>query len=224
VSVSRLALENARLQTTLQARLLEVQQARSRLMHTGLEQRRRLERDLHDGAQQRLLAIGLQLGVLESGCPDAELGRAIAATRVELQRALEELRDLAHGLYPAVLSQAGVAAAMEAVVERLPIPVTLDITSQRWPRDVEGAAYLVACEALVNAVKHAQASVIALNICQQLDQVVIAVSDDGRGFDPSERPEALRSVRDRVDALGGSLSVLSRRGEGCTVRAELPCR
>jgi signal transduction histidine kinase len=119
VAVSRLALENAQLQASLRSQLVAVREARGRLLHAGLEQRRRLERDLHDGAQQRLLALGMRLGAIENDSTDSRTATAIESARRELHQALEELRDLAHGLYPAVLTQAGLPAALEAVIERL---------------------------------------------------------------------------------------------------------
>ena len=223
VAVSRLALENAQLQASLKSQLVEVREARSRLLHAGLEERRRLERDLHDGAQQRLVALGLRLGAIESTTRDEALKLAVRAVREDLHEALGELRDLAHGLYPAVLSQSGLGAALEAVVERLPVPVQASIQPGRWSPDVEGAGYLIACEALANACKHAGPCSIRLDIAQSGPDLVIEVSDDGLGSEALQGDASVRSIRDRVDTMGGRVQVTSTPGVGTTMRAAIPC-
>ncbi len=223
IAVSRLALENAMLQATLQAQLVEVRSARSRLLHAGLEQRRHLERDLHDGAQQRLLAIGLRLGTIENTTTDPAAASAAADLRQDLREAQDELRQLAHGLYPAVLSQAGLAPALESVTQRLSVPVRADVAPGRWQADVESAAYLIACECLANAVKHSQARRVDLRVAEQAKDLVVEVSDDGVGSAHLTGPSSLPTLRDRVEALGGRLDVRSAPGAGTTVTAVLPC-
>ena len=205
VSVSRFAMENAQLQTSLQIQLGAVRDARARLFHAGLEQRRRLERDLHDGAQQRLLAIGMRLGAIEHRSSDPDVIAAVDVARKELRQTLQELRDLAHGLYPAVLSQAGLASAVEAVVERLPIPVTTHVAEGRWHPDIESAAYLITCEALTNTCKHAGPCAVSVRIEPVGERLQVQVCDDGVGMSPSRT--ALRAIRDRVEAVGGHLLV-----------------
>jgi signal transduction histidine kinase len=223
MAVSRLALQNAQLQASLRSQLVAVREARSRLLHAGLEQRRRLERDLHDGAQQRLLAISMRLSAIENATADAGTARALESARGELHQALDELRDLAHGIYPAVLTQAGVGAALEAVVERLPFPVQAEVESGRWPPDVESAAYLIACEALSNACKHAGPCTVVLDIRKKGDTLVIDVKDTGVGMVLHVADSSLRAIRDRVDTMGGHVAVHSSPGLGTRVVAELPC-
>lgn len=223
MAVSRLALQNAQLQASLRSQLVAVREARSRLLHAGLEQRRRLERDLHDGAQQRLLAISMRLSAIENATADAGTARALESARGELHQALDELRDLAHGIYPAVLTQAGVGPALEAVVERLPFPVQAEVESGRWPPDVESAAYLIACEALSNACKHAGPCTVVLDIRKRGDSLVIDVKDTGVGMVLHVADSSLRAIRDRVDTMGGHMAVHSGPGLGTRVVAELPC-
>ena len=223
VTISRYALENARLEADLRQQVVALQDARARLINSGIEQRRRLERDLHDGAQQRLLAIGMQLGALQ-GAPDhPDMAARLQRVREELLLAMSDLRDLAHGLYPAVLSQAGLAPALEAVVERLPMPVQLSVNRERFAPSVENAAYLIACEALSNACKHAGPCTVVLDVSRCEDRLVISVRDDGRGTDVLNGPAALWGIRDRTDALGGTLRADSRPGQGTSLTAELPC-
>ncbi len=221
VTVSRLAMENAQLQTSLQVQLSAVRDARARLFHTGLEQRRQLERDLHDGAQQRLLAIGMRLGAIEHRSSDPDVIAAVDVARKELNATLHELRDLAHGLYPAVLSQAGLSAAVEAVVERMPVPVSAEVAPGRWDADVEGAAYMITCEALTNACKHAGPCTVRVRIAPCGDELHVEVVDDGVGMVPSRT--SLRAIRDRVEAVGGRLHVESAPSRGTTITADLPC-
>lgn len=223
MAVSRLALQNAQLQAGLRSQLVAVREARSRLLHAGLEQRRRLERDLHDGAQQRLLAISMRLSAIENATEDAAAARALGSTRSELHQALDELRDLAHGIYPAVLTQAGVGPALEAVVERLPFPVQAEVQPERWPPDVESAAYLIACEALTNACKHAGPCTVVLDIRKKGGSLVIDVKDNGVGMVLQVADSSLGAIRDRVDAMGGHVAVHSGPGLGTRVVAELPC-
>ena len=224
VNLSRFALENARLEAGLRAQLLAVRQARARLLSASLEQRRQLERDLHDGAQQRLLAIGLRLAAVGASVEDdPATSAAIGLLRKELHVALDELRDLARGLYPAVLTQAGLGPALEAVIERLPVPIQLDIPPQRWHPDVESAAYLVACEGLTNAVHHAGDCTVRIDARQDSSGLRIRIADDGRGSDSLDQRGTLRSLSDRVTALGGDLTVTSSPNEGTVVEAVLPC-
>jgi signal transduction histidine kinase len=223
VAVSRLALENAQLQASLRSQLVAVREARARLLHTSLEQRRRLERDLHDGAQQRLLALGMRLGAIENDSTDPTTSKAIESARHELHQALEELRDLAHGLYPAVLTQAGLPAALEAVIERLPFRVHATVAPERWHPDVESAAYLISCEALANAWKHAGPCTIDLDIHRKGDDLVIRVCDDGIGSAQLSNGASLRAIHDRVDAMGGRVAVESRPGDGTCLTAAIPC-
>lgn len=220
--VGRMALENARLEASLRAQLVAVQEARGRLLHAALEQRRQLERDLHDGAQQRLLAVGMQLGSIEATATDPTTVRAVQDAKTQLHVALEELRDLAHGLYPAVLSQAGLCAAIETVIEGLPLTVRLSVPTQRWHPDVEAAAYLVACEALVNVSKHSGSPTAALVVDVIDGELRMTISDEGTGSHRLQHDDALRHLRDRLAALGGTLHVTSSPGTGTQVVACIP--
>ena len=222
-----LALENERLEAELRARLDELQSSRSRLVEVSMFERRRLERDLHDGAQQRLVALSLQLGLakrrLEEG-EEAAAGTMLDAARDELARALEELRELARGIHPAVLTDRGLEPALEALAERAPLPVSLDqMPAERLPAPVEAAAYFVVAEALTNVVKYAEASTAAVRIRRNGSYAVVEVRDDGVGGADPTIGTGLRGLADRLAALDGRLEVHSPPGEGTTVRAEVPC-
>jgi signal transduction histidine kinase len=222
-----LALENERLEAELRARLDELQTSRSRLVEVSMFERRRLERDLHDGAQQRLVALSLQLGLakrrLEEG-QDLAAGAMLDAARDELARALEELRELARGIHPAVLTDRGLEPALEALAERAPLPVSLDqMPAERLPAPVEAAAYFVVAEALTNVVKYAGASTAAVRIRRNGSYAVVEVRDDGVGGADPTIGTGLRGLADRLAALDGRLEVHSPPGEGTTVRAEVPC-
>jgi signal transduction histidine kinase len=222
-----LALENERLGAELRARLDELQSSRSRLVEVSMFERRRLERDLHDGAQQRLVALSLQLGLAKRRLEEGQSGPAGAmldAARDELARALEELRELARGIHPAVLTDRGLEPALEALAERAPLPVSLDqMPAERLPAPVEAAAYFVVAEALTNVVKYADASTAAVRIRRNGSYAVVEVRDDGVGGADPTVGTGLRGLADRLAALDGRLEVHSPPGEGTTVRAEVPC-
>ena len=194
-------------------------------MAAGDEQRRRIERDLHDGAQQRLVALALELRAAQMRLgtrldPDTET--VLEAAVGELQQAVTELRELAAGVHPAVLTEDGLEAALEPLAHRTPVPVAVTTTlAGRPPPEIEAAAYFVACEALANAVKHAAASV-TISAVSRNGSLVIEVSDDGRRRDMA-RGTGLRGLADRVEAHGGSLRVVSAPGRGTRVVGELPC-
>jgi signal transduction histidine kinase len=222
-----LALENERLEAELRARLDELQTSRSRLVEVSMFERRRLERDLHDGAQQRLVALSLQLGLAQRRLQDGDghaAGAMLDAARDELARALEELRELARGIHPAVLTDRGLEAALEALAERTPLPVSLDqMPSERLPAPVEAAAYFVVAEALTNVARYARASQAAVRIRRNGGYAVVEVRDDGVGGADPATGTGLRGLADRLAALDGRLEVHSPPGEGTTVRAEVPC-
>jgi len=222
-----LALENERLEAELRARLDELQTSRSRLVEVSMFERRRLERDLHDGAQQRLVALSLQLGLAKRRLQEGEgaaAGAMLDAARDELARALEELRELARGIHPAVLTDRGLEPALEALAERAPLPVSLDqMPAERLPAPVEAAAYFVVAEALTNVVKYAEASTAAVRIRRNGSYAVVEVRDDGVGGADPTIGTGLRGLADRLAALDGRLEVHSPPGEGTTVRAEVPC-
>jgi signal transduction histidine kinase len=224
-AAARLALENARLHAELRAQLVLVQESRARIVAAGDEERRRIERDLHDGAQQRLVALGLELRAAQRRLdPDGqELGEVLEGAVQELQHALDDLRELAHGVHPSVLTQNGLAAALESLAARTPVRV--DVTQAptgRLPPPIEATAYFVACEGLANAVKHARASRITISALRQNGRLVVEVADDGVGGADSNG-SGLRGLSDRLEAQGGRLRVESRNGQGTKVIGELPC-
>jgi signal transduction histidine kinase len=220
-----IALENARLHAELKARLEELQGSRARVIAAGQRERQRLERNLHDGAQQRLIALSLELSLLEqrlSGDPEAQA--RLDQARGEIARSLEELRDVASGIHPAVLSGHGLEVALESVVARAPVPIRLRVDLDgRLQEPQEVAAYYVVSESLANIGKHAQASSGRVDVAQRHGQVVVEVVDNGIGGADTERGTGLRGLADRVEALGGRLRVWTPTGGGTRVRAEIPC-
>ena len=222
-----LALDNERLQAALRARLEELRASRARIVDAHATERRRLERNLHDGAQQRLVALALELGMAESRM-DAEPARAremLTRARGELGVAIEELREIARGIHPALLTDRGLGAALEALASRTPLPVATELELDgRLPHAVEAAAYYVAAEALTNVVRYAGASQVVVRVTHDADQAVIEIADDGRGGADPAGGTGLRGLADRVEALDGRLDVLSPRGGGTRVRATFPSR
>lgn len=220
-----LLLRNYSLSTELRSRLDELKASRQRLVAAQDEERRRLERDLHDGAQQHLVALRVKLGLLaermQSGPP--ELAAAVSELDTDSRAALESLRDLARGVYPPLLESQGLQPALAAQVRRLSVPVEVVADSSRYPRDIEGAVYFCCSEALQNLAKHAEAHAGSVTVERSNGHVRFEVRDDGRGFEPRARTgSGLQNMRDRVEALGGRLEVRSRDGGGTTVEGWLP--
>ena len=220
-----LALENGRLNVELRARLAELQGSRTRLLEAGQSERRRLERDLHDGAQQRLVALSLELGMLEDSLgTDSAAQVRLARARSEVAASLAELRDVARGLYPAVLSGHGLAVALESLAARSVVPVHLAVdVVGRLPEPVEIAAYYVVCESLANVGKHAQAGSADVAVTRADGWMTVRVADDGIGGADTERGSGLRGLADRVEALGGRLRIWSPPGGGTRLEARVPC-
>jgi signal transduction histidine kinase len=224
-AAAAIALENARLQAELHARLEELRGSRARIVEAGDSERRRLERNLHDGAQQRLVGIALQLQMLRSRIrkDPATAEELASAASDELTESLQELRELARGLHPAVLEH-GLDAALHALAARAPVPTTVAYeTAVQPPETVALAAYFVASEALTNVAKYARASAAAVRVSDGDGTVVIEIADDGVGGADDALGSGLRGLADRVEALGGRLRVSSPQGSGTTVTAELPC-
>jgi signal transduction histidine kinase len=221
-----LALENERLQAALLARLEDLRASRARLVDAHDTERRRLERNLHDGAQQRLVALALELGLAQARVEDDPVRARdiLAHARGELGTAIEELREIARGIHPALLTDRGLAAALEALATRTPVPVEteLELGAERLPEAVEVAAYYVAAEALTNVVKYAGASHAVVRVSRDGEQAVIEIADDGPGGADPEGGTGLRGLADRVEALDGRLDVLSPLGGGTRVRATFP--
>jgi signal transduction histidine kinase len=199
--------------------------SRRRILEAGLHERRRLERNLHDGAQQRLVSLALQLRLAEGVLArDPEAAREVlAGARGELDLAMRELRELAHGLHPAVLTERGLAAALESLAGSAPLPVEVSgATEERLGEAVEAGAYFVVAESITNAVKHANASRIAVRLERAPGAVRITIEDDGRGGADPAAGTGLRGLADRVEALGGRFAVADRDGGGTVVSVELP--
>jgi signal transduction histidine kinase len=219
-----MALENERLQAEAQSRLAEVQASRERIVAASDAERRRLERNLHDGAQQRLVALSLQLRLLEGRVGDDPSAQELIATASsELAQSLAELRELARGIHPAVLNH-GLAAALDSLAARSPVPTSVTYEANGpLTEPVELAAYFVASEALTNVAKYAQATAASVRVSHTPTNTVIEIADDGVGGADESRGSGLRGLADRVEALDGRLTVVSPPGAGTTVIAELPC-
>jgi signal transduction histidine kinase len=224
-AAASIALENARLHADLRARVDELRGSRARMLETADAERRRFERDLHDGAQQRLVTLSLSLGLLESRLAgDPEARALIAEAKREAAGSLEELRDLAHGIHPAVLTGHGLGPALESLAARAALPVGLDVKlPDRLPPSTEMAAYYLVCEALTNTAKHAHAKSVTVGVRRASGRVVVEVADDGVGGADVDGGSGLRGLLERVEALDGALRVESPAGVGTRVRAEIPC-
>ena len=223
IGAAGLAIEIARLRVEVRHRLAEVEQSRARIVTVGDEERRRLERNLHDGAQQRLVSLGLSLRDIQSQLPDdSETARELDGTVAELTEAIDELRELASGVRPASLDD-GLAAALRELAARSPLRTRVTATEERFDDSIETAVYFVCSEALANATKHARATAVAVDVARRNDIVTVFIRDDGiGGADPTEG-SGLVGLSDRVAALGGTVLVESPRGKGTTITAELPC-
>jgi len=224
-AAAAIALENGRLQAELRARLEELKESRARIVEAADSERRRIERDLHDGAQQRMVAIALQLRLLQGRIrddPDAAEQLATTASD-ELALSLKELRELARGIHPAVLEH-GLAAALDSLATRSTVPTTVSFgTDERLPERVELAAYFVASEALANIAKYADATAVTMRVRRTATEVSIEIADDGVGGADHALGSGLRGLADRVEALDGRLRVSSPAGGGTVVTAEMPC-
>jgi signal transduction histidine kinase len=223
-AAAAIALENEHLHAESQARLIELKASRERIVAAGDAERRRLERNLHDGAQQRLVGIALQLRLLQNRIGDDPSAKELVTTASdELALSLAELRELAHGIHPA-LREHGLPAALEALANRATVPTEVTCeTPGRLPESVELAAYFVVSEALTNVAKYSQATHSTVCVTRSGPTVTIEIADDGIGGADDSRGSGLRGLADRVEALDGSLRVSSPPGAGTTVTAELPC-
>ncbi len=221
-----LVLKNVGLSADLQARLVDLRASRQRLVAAQDDERRRLERNLHDGAQQHLVALKVKLGLAEMlASRDPERARAtVAELKHDADEALETLRDLARGIYPPLLAEKGLAAALQAQARKATLPVTIEADGiGRYSQDTEAALYFCILEALQNIQKYAQASSAVVRLREDGDRLSVEVADDGRGFDvaATSRGNGLTNMEDRLDALGGTLHIASSPGNGTTLRAIL---
>jgi signal transduction histidine kinase len=225
-AAAALALANERLEAELRAKVEELRASRTRLVDVGLRQRRRLERDLHDGAQQRLVSLALTLRLAQEKLDGAprDTQRLLERSREELEQALKELRELARGIHPAVLSDRGLGAAVEAIAHRAPLPVEVgELPDERFPEHVELAAYFVISEALTNIAKYAGASHANVAVIKNNGSLMVEVADDGVGGADVEAGSGLRGLAARLESIEGRLVVDSEPGGGTTVRASIPC-
>jgi signal transduction histidine kinase len=225
-AAASLSLENERLQAELRARLAELQASRARLVQATDAERRRIERDLHDGTQQRLVSIAMSLGLLETKLPSqAQAAQSLVhETREALGLALAELRELTHGINPPLLTERGLPAALDELCRRAGLPTRLDMTiEQRLPDQIESAAYFMVSEALTNAAKHSHGSEIQVFASYRGQRLTIEVGDDGIGSATPTGGSGLRGLADRIEALGGRFTISSPPGRGTTLRAEIPC-
>jgi signal transduction histidine kinase len=207
----------------------EVRASRLRIIAAQNAERRRLERNLHDGAQQSLIALKIKLSLAAALAErdPAQAGEVLRELESDAQRALESLRELARGLYPALLEQQGLVAALDAQARRADIAVVVDAADvRRYVQEIEAAVYFSCLEALQNAAKHAKASGLRLRLCERNGRLEITIADDGVGFDPVAqlRTGGLQNITDRIEAVGGSVQIRSAPGKGTTLTGWVPVR
>jgi signal transduction histidine kinase len=198
--------------------------SRARIVAAADESSRRLERNLHDGAQQRLVSLGLELRAVEAAMPPDDALRAqVARTTSGLAGVLEDLQEISRGLHPAILSEGGLGPALKVLARRSAVPVKVEVhTRRRLQKQVEAAAYYIASEALTNAIKHAEASIVELHADSRDGILEMSIRDDGIGGADPSRGSGLIGLTDRVEALGGTISVVSPPGEGTSLHVRLP--
>jgi len=224
LAAAALSIEMARLRVEVRLQLAEVEASRVRIVEAGYEERRRLERDLHDGAQQRLVSLGVQVRRLQRTLPRGAAVLSPALDRVvdEIGAAIGDLRQIAAGVRPARLDD-GLSAALADLARTAPIPVDVDVPLERVHASVEAAAYFVACEALTNAVRYASASHVSMRAVRENGTLLVSVTDDGVGGAVVRRGSGLAGLQDRVAAHGGTLEVVSPRGRGTRIEVAIPC-
>jgi signal transduction histidine kinase len=222
----RMAVDNERLHRAVRDQLEEVRASRARIVEASDAERRRVERNLHDGAQQRLVSLAMSLRMARAraeAAGDTALSAELDRSSDDLDRAIAELRDLAQGIHPAVLTEEGLAAALEDLAERSPVRVTLSIPQARYPAAVEATAYFVASEALANVAKHSRASAARVRVSSEDETLIVEIADDGVGGADLSKGSGLRGLDDRLAALGGSFRVQRAAHGGTRVVAEIPC-
>jgi signal transduction histidine kinase len=230
LAAARLALDNSRLLLAERTQLEEVRRSRARILIAADTERRRIQRDLHDGVQHKLLVISMLVEqardavardrALPGGCASA---RGLEAAAAQLREVVRELRELTEGIYPPALAEQGLAAAVEMLAERAPLPVRANVPARRWAEHVERAAYFVITEALANVYKHANATSAHVRVSSEAHRLIVDITDDGVGGADLARGTGLRGLQDRVAALNGLLRVHSPPQSGTQVVAELPC-
>lgn len=227
VAAVRLAVENERLQAEVRSQLEDVRASRARIVEAQDAERRRLERDLHDGAQQRLVSLQLSLQLLRRQLPpdaDPATIAELEAAAAESEAAIREIRELARGVHPAILTESGLGAALASLADRSVVPVTLDVSiDERPPAPVEATAYFVVAEALTNAARHSGATRIEVRASRDADRLLVEVVDDGSGGADPRTGSGLAGLADRVAALGGTFTLMSPPDLGTRLLVELPC-
>jgi signal transduction histidine kinase len=223
VAASSFALENAQLESALTEQLREVRDSRLRIVQVSIAERRRLERDLHDGTQQRLLALKMMLAAAETDATDEASRALIGRVRSELAQVIEELRDLAHGIHPAALGQVGLEQAIRSMAERYPIPIQVSLPPGRFGEAAELTGYYIIAESVTNAIKHGQASRITIQGEKSGGWLRITVSDDGQGGASPAAGTGIRGIIDRARAIGGDAELDSVPGRGTRITARVPC-
>lgn len=217
-----LALRNERLHAELRRQLIEVEASRERIAEAAMAERRRIERDLHDGAQQGLLALGASLGAIRSRS-DGEVADLLDEAIADLRNVIDDLRELARGVHPPILAERGLGPAVEYLAERSPVPVRVQTTARRCRQSAEAAAYFLVAEALANATRHTRPTHVDVVVAVEDGWLRVSVSDDGDGGADSEAGSGLQGLADRLEALGGEFRVVSRHGRGTTIEGSLPC-
>lgn len=227
-AVLRLAVENERLTADVRTQLQEVRASRARLVEAAHAERKRIERDLHDGAQQRLVSVALMLqeaiGEARQSTPPPSFLQRLDETSEELKSAIDELRELARGIHPAVLTEEGLGVAVAALARRASVPVELDISLDgRLPPAVEATGFYVVAEALTNVSRHSRARSASIRVSRHDGMLEVEVADDGEGGTDVSAGSGLRGLADRLDAVAGRLEVFSPAGGGTRLRAVIPC-
>lgn len=218
-----MAMENERLQAEVRAQLAEVQASRQRIVEAGDTERRRVERNLHDGAQQRMMTLALSLTMLRDSAADPALAASLESAAAELRLAIAELRELARGIHPAILAEEGLPAAVEALADRCAVPVRVRADfDARLPAPAEATAYFVVAESLANVTKYARASAVTVRLARRDGTLMVEVADDGVGGADAGRGSGLRGLADRVAAVRGTFRVETAPGAGTRVLAEIP--
>ena len=223
VAATSFALENAQLEVALADQLQEVRESRRRIIHAGIAERRRLERDLHDGIQQGLQGLHVMLSAAEADTTDDASRAFVGRIGKELALVIDELRDLAHGVHPGVLSQVGLAEAVRTMAGRYTVAIDVDLPPGRFGEDCELTAYYVIAECITNAIKHARASLIAVQGERCGDWLLVSIGDDGRGGASAAAGMGISGIFDRVQGIGGEAELHSPPGRGTTLRVRIPC-
>jgi len=223
VAATSFALENARLDAALAGQLEEVRESRRRIIHAGIAERRRLEHDLHDGIQQGLQGLHVMLAAAEADTSDDASRAFIGRIGKELALVIDELRDLAHGVHPGVLSQVGLAEAVRTMAGRYTVAIDVDLPPGRFGEDCELTAYYVIAESITNAIKHARAGRIAVQGERRGDWLLVSIGDDGQGGARAGGGLGISGILDRVRGIGGDADLHSPPGQGTTIRVRIPC-